>query len=134
MLVVACFSRHEEALAWAQERLIETYGPIDLASPDFDFHQTSYYEKTMGTGLKKRFLAFASLRPFEELPDIKNATIALEKDLAQSGRLPEPRPLNLDPGIIQLGKFFLATTKDQGHRIYLRDGIYAEITLRCTRG
>jgi hypothetical protein len=31
---------------------------------------------------------------------------------------------------LQLGKFLLASTKDQGHRIYLRDGIYAEVTLR----
>ncbi|MBO7722915.1 MAG: DUF4416 family protein, partial [Thermoguttaceae bacterium] len=39
------------------------------------------------------------------------------------------RPLNLDPGYIDLGKFVLASTKDHGHRIYLRDGIFAEITL-----
>jgi hypothetical protein len=36
----------------------------------------------------------------------------------------------LDPGVLSLGKFLLATTKDQAHRIYLRDGIFAEVTLR----
>src|SRR5581483_1463708 len=46
------------------------------------------------------------------------------------GRYPEARPLNLDPGLLSLGKFLLATTKDQAHRIYLRDGIFAEVTLR----
>ena len=48
-------------------------------------------------------------------------------------KYPEPRPLNLDPGLLLLGKFLLATTKDQSHRIYLRDGIYAEVTLRYTK-
>ena len=28
-----------------------------------------------------------------------------------------------------LGQFFLATTKDQRHRVYLRDGIFVEPTL-----
>lgn len=134
MLIVATFSRHDAALDWAQERLAAMFGPIEAVSPDFNFDQTTYYERTMGPGLKKRFLAFRQLRPFEELPDIKNAAIALEAELAGADRFPEPRPLNLDPGFLQLGKFLLATTKDQGHRIYLRDGIFAEVTLRFTEG
>ena len=54
----------------------------------------------------------------------------LESELAKSGTYVEPRPLNLDPGYLVLGKFILATTKDQGHRIYLSDGIFAEVTLQ----
>jgi hypothetical protein len=42
--------------------------------------------------------------------------------------------LNLDPGLLSLGKFMLATTKDQAHRIYLRDGIFAEVTLHYHAG
>src|SRR5437867_1575622 len=71
MLVVACFSRHPQALAWAEERLREKYGPVLLTSPDFDFHQTAYYEPTMGPGLKKRFLAFADHVATDSLADIK---------------------------------------------------------------
>jgi hypothetical protein len=84
----------------------------------------------MGTGLKKRLLVFAQLRPSDILPWAKNFTIGLENELMVGGRFPEERPLNLDPGLLQLGKFLLATTKDQSHRIYLGDGIYAEVTLR----
>ncbi len=40
------------------------------------------------------------------------------------------RQINIDPGYVSLGKLVLATTKDQQHRIYLKKGIYAEITLR----
>lgn len=130
LLVVAAFSRHPEALDWAQERLQAAYGPIERVSPDFDFHHTTYYEPSMGAGLKKRFIVFADLRSSDILPQAKNFAIGLENDVAASGRFPEERPLNLDPGLLQLGKFLLASTKDQGHRIYLQDGIYAEVTLR----
>jgi hypothetical protein len=130
LLVVAAFSRHDSALVWARERLQETYGPLGLASAPFDFHQTTYYEATMGAQLRKQFLAFQTLILPELLPTVKLCTNALENELASSGRYDEPRPLNLDPGLILLGKFVLATTKDQQHRLYLRDGIFAEVTLR----
>jgi hypothetical protein len=130
LLVVAAFSRHDSALAWARERLHATYGPLALTSPPFDFHQTTYYEATMGRGLRKHFLAFHNLIAAEQLPDVKLSTNALEMELAAAHQYAESRPLNLDPGLIFLGKFVLATTKDQQHRLYLRDGIFAEVTLR----
>ena len=37
-------------------------------------------------------------------------------------------------GLVQLGKFLLASTKDQAHRVYLRDDIFAEVTLRFQAG
>lgn len=134
LLVVACFSRHPEALDWAVEQLSAPLGPIALQSPDFDFHHTRYYEASMGTGLRKRFLAFARPVPPDCLSEMKLWTNDLEERLAHTGRYPEARPLNLDPGLLQLGKFMLATTKDQAHRIYLRDGIFAEVTLFFRQG
>jgi hypothetical protein len=128
-LVVACFSRHPEALSWAEEQLQPAYGPVLLPGVDFDFHHTRYYEPEMGAGLRKRLVVFEPIVPADCLPDVKRHTIALEHSLASSGRFPERRPLNLDPGLLQLGKFLLATTKDQAHRVYLRDGIFAEVTL-----
>jgi hypothetical protein len=134
LLVVAAFSRHGEALAWGRERLERAYGPVALASPLYDFRQTAYYEPTMGPGLRKGFLVFRDLVGGDALPAIKLATNALEAELAAGGGYPEPRPLNLDPGLLTLGKFLLATTKDQAHRVYLRDGVFAEVTLRFQAG
>jgi hypothetical protein len=134
LLVIACFSRHPEALGWAKENLQDHFGHISLISNDFEFHHTKYYEKEMGPGLLKRFLAFERVVASDCLADVKNNTISLEKKLISEGIYPEARPLNLDPGLLQLGKFLLATTKDQAHRIYLRDGIYAEVTLRYQDG
>src|SRR5207253_984685 len=116
MLVVAAFSRHAEALAWARERLASLYGPVGISNPSYDFHHTTYYAASMGTGLRKQFLGFARLVSPDMLAPIKLQTNALEDELAYSGRFTEPRPLNLDPGLLTLGKFMLASTKDQAHR------------------
>jgi hypothetical protein len=134
LLIVAVFSRHAQALAWARARLEEFFGPVALESQPYDFQQTAYYEATMGPGLQKKFLVFQTLFPADCLASIKRRTNEIEAELARQHRYPEVRPINLDPGILNLGKFMLATTKDQAHRIYLGDGIYAEVTLRFQAG
>lgn len=134
LLVVAAFSRHESALRWARLKLEGLFGPVGLAGEPFPFDQTAYYEPTMGPELRKQFLAFGELVRPDCLADVKVRTNLLEREFADARRYPEPRPLNLDPGILELGKFLLATTKDQAHRVYLRDGIFAEVTLRFRDG
>ncbi len=134
LLVVVAFSRHVEALRWAQERLEQIHGPLAFCSVPFEFEQTRYYEASMGTELRRLFFVFNDLVESDCLPFCKRQSNAIEEELAESGRFAEERPLNLDPGILQLGKFLLATTKDQAHRIYLYDGIFAEVTLRFQDG
>jgi hypothetical protein len=134
LLVVAAFSRHPEALAWAQQRLETHYGAIARVSQPYEFCQTDYYEPAMGLGLRKQFFVFHQLIPADCLPEIKLCCNAIEAELARLKRYPEARPVNLDPGMLTLGKFLLATTKDQAHRIYLHNGIYAEVTLRFQAG
>jgi hypothetical protein len=129
LLLLAAFSRYEQALRWARDRAVEAWGPMALESPAFEFSETDYYQPTMGPGLRKTFFAFA--QPFDpaELPDRKLQTNQWEAQYAGRGEHPEPRPLNLDPGYVTLGKLVLASTKDHSHRVYLSRGIYAEVTL-----
>jgi hypothetical protein len=134
LLIVAAFSRHPAALAWGRGRLEAAFGPVALASDPFPFNQTDYYEATMGRDLRKQFFAFEHLVAPDCLPEVKRLTNALEREMAEAGTYPDTRPLNLDPGVLYLGKFLLATTKDQAHRVYLRDGIFAEVTLRYQSG
>jgi hypothetical protein len=134
LLVVAAFSRHSEALTWAHQQLQTQFGPIVRTGPVMEFSHTKYYEGSMGPGLLKQLLAFEQLAMEDQLATIKLSTNDLERELAKTSCYPELRPLNLDPGLLTLGKFLLATTKDQAHRIYLRDGIYAEVTLRFQAG
>lgn len=134
LLLLAAFSRHDDLLALARRRLEGSYGPVALVSAEYLFDQTAYYAPDMGAGLRKQLWAFERLIDPALLPDIKHHTNALEQALAGEAQLPEPRPINLDPGYLTLAKLVLATTKDQAHRLYLRDGIYAEVTLHFRAG
>jgi hypothetical protein len=134
LLVVAAFSGRAEALAWARERLSGAFGQVAMESAPFAFDQTAYYQPTMGPGLRKQFFVFRDLIAADRLAVVKLQTNRLEQELARGGTFAEQRPLNLDPGVLALGKFVLATSKDQAHRVYLRDGIYAEASLRYQGG
>ncbi len=129
LLLIAVCSRYEEALAWAEQRATRAFGELQLKSEAFSFTETDYYQTTMGIGLKKQFLAFQTLVDPGRLPQIKIATNEWEREFAEQFECDEPRPLNLDPGYLTLAKLVLASTKDHAHRIYLGQGIYAEVTL-----
>ena len=89
LLVVAAFSRHADVLAWAAEKLQQSYGPIAHTSLAFDFDQTKYYEPTMGPNLRKQLLAFENLVAHEQLPAIKLHTNDLERDLRHGAIIPK---------------------------------------------
>ncbi len=123
-LVVGTLAADPAAIPRAE--LATRFGPIDLESPPLPFGFTDYYEKEMGPEIVRRFFSFERLIDPGELPTIKRWTNDLEG--------PPPRRVNLDPGYVTLGKLVLASTKDFAHRIYLADGIYAEVTLTWTKG
>lgn len=129
LLLLAAFSRHGDALDWARQQAVAAWGPLALESPRFDFVETAYYEASMGPRLQKVFFVFAPPYDPGQLVQTKLQTNAWEEQYAQRAGHPEARPLNLDPGYLSLGKLVLASTKDFIHRIYLQQGIYAEVTL-----
>ncbi len=129
LLIVAVSSRYAAALEWARDRIGAKMGSIALTSDAFDFTETDYYSATMGGELKKQFVACERLVDPGDLPRIKCETNAWEAEYAALGLHAEPRPLNLDPGYITPAKLVLASTKDHAHRLYLANGIYAEVTL-----
>jgi len=127
--LLAAFSRHPAALEWARVRAEQVWGPVALASRVFPFHDTDYYQPTMGPELGKVFFVFAQLCDPAGAVDDKLLSGVWEQEYARLGQHAEPRPLNLDPGYITSAKLVLTSTKDHAHRIYLARGIYAEVTL-----
>lgn len=134
LLVVAAFSRHDAALDWARQRAEFEWGPTALVSDRFAFTETDYYAPTMGSDLRKTFMAFQRLVDPASLAQRKCMTNQWELDYAAEALHDDLRPLNLDPGYLTLGKLVLATTKDRDHRIYLNQGIFAEVTIGYRRG
>jgi hypothetical protein len=125
-LICGMIAADEALMTRVEAELTSRFGGIDLRSDLTPFDYTDYYEKEMGGGLLRRFVSFAGLIDPGELAGIKVFTNTIEQRMAQgSGK----RTINLDPGYVTAAKLVLATTKDFTHRIYLRDGIYAEVTL-----
>lgn len=108
------------------EVLTEKFGGIDFRSPSIPFNFTDYYEKEMGSELAREWISFEQLIQPENLRLIKLTTIEIENKFK---RPDGTRTVNIDPGYITLANLVLASTKNYSHRIYLGDGIYAEITL-----
>jgi hypothetical protein len=135
--LVALLSRRADWLDAILPRLEEFLGALELRSDDFPFDGTAYYSGEMGSGLKRRFYTFASLCDPADVVDWKLRCNELEREFSAACRAepgaggdePAERPINIDPGYINGSKLVLASTKDYAHRIYLRDGVFAEITL-----
>lgn len=106
-------------------KLKDNFGDVFLITDDIDFNLTDYYSDEMGIGLKKKFFLFKELIFESKLSVVKNITNDIEKDFSCFGK----RNVNLDPGILDFAKVILASTKDFSHRIYIGNGVFAEITL-----
>lgn len=118
-----------DVLRKAAEALTAAFGEADLVSDPIPFDFTPYYQAEMGEGLVRQFFSFARLIDPGDLAAIKRATNAIEERFLRAGSERSGRRVNLDPGYVTAAKLVLATTKDFAHRIYLRDGIYAEVTM-----
>ena len=127
--VCAVISRHPPAIDWGISSLQDQWGQIAHRSDPLPFVAGGFYDEQMGTGLRKVLIAFEDLQEPGGLADWKHKTIDLEKEYAAFGSHSDVRPLNLDCGYVTQAKLVLATTKDRDHRLYLRDGMFAEVTL-----
>ncbi len=134
-LIFSMISAHDELFLEAKSLLTHLFGKIDMESGYQEFGYTTYYEEEMGAGLKQKLVSFAQLIIPERLGQIKHESNCLELELSRERNQNIPvqdirRKINFDPGYLTLSKFILASTKNGPARIYLKKGIYAEITLR----
>ena len=125
-VIVGALYRDEGPWAEAVAGLEELLGPAETRTAPLPFEFSSYYKREMGADLLRTWLAFEDLRPGDGLADLKLAAGRIEGRLA---RADGTRRVNLDPGFLSIGGLVLASTKEATHRVYLRDGIWAELTL-----
>jgi hypothetical protein len=94
------------------------------------FTQTVYYDREMGAGLRRLFCSVEGLWAPDRLAEIKLAANDLEGRWSKEGR----RSVNLDPGLVDLTHLVLATGKPAAHRVYLGQGVYAEVEYVFEKG
>ncbi|MBU1727663.1 MAG: DUF4416 family protein [Candidatus Omnitrophica bacterium] len=124
-LVIGFIYKEELPLKKSSDILKRYFGEVDFKSQALEFNLTSYYKEEMGQGLKRKFISFKKLILPQSLPKIKIISNKIETKFSIDKR----RVINIDPGYLDLAKLILATTKDYCHRIYINNGIYAEVTL-----
>jgi hypothetical protein len=133
-LIVGILAADKICLQAAVDSIATEYGEYDLISEAFDFNQTDYYKDEAGENILRQFVSFTELIDPGKLASIKHRTNKIEEELAKKLDTPLPRPVNLDPGILERSKLVLASTKNFSHRIYIGDSMYAELTLSFCKG
>ena len=124
--------RSEEYFAWTLSELTRLWGEPGLVSGPVPFDRTDYY-RDIAPSLLRRFACFPGLVDAGGLADWKLQSHGVEERSAGlAGRA--VRTVNVDPGYVDGARLILASTKDHAHRVWLRDGIYAEVTLRYRFG
>ena len=103
---------------------------IQHQSEEFPFDQTDYYSTEMGEGLKRCFFSVKGLQSLEFSADWKLKTAEIEQQLSNKGK----RRINLDPGYLDLSRVVLLSGKEGSHKIYLRNGVWADLVLLKDKG
>ena len=133
-LIIGILAANHQCLNTAVEAITKKFGQEDFTSEVWDFDQTEYYKDQTGSHILRQFVSFENLISPEKLAKIKLQTNKIEQKLAAKLAMPLPRPVNLDPGIIEPSKLILASTKNFSHRIYIGKQMYAEVTLSFNKG
>ena len=131
-LIIGVIYHEKEILDKVLEILVREFGEIEAASEEFSFSNefSTYYDNEIGgEGLRGIYSFKETIDPTRQA-DIKSLTNRIEAEFSIEGK----RKINLDPGFINHGRLLLATTKETGFRIPLKDGIYTELTLYWARG
>jgi hypothetical protein len=124
-MVASFFASKGDLIIEAVKLFSGNYGKPDFISDVLPFDYTDYYRAEMGSPLVRRFASFENLISPETLPEIKSFANDIEDRFSAGGK----RGVNIDPGYLSEFHLILATGKGYAHRPYLRDGIYADLTL-----
>jgi len=129
LLICGLLSPENDLIRSIETTLEEEFGSVLLRSELVPFTWTDYYNAELGEGILRRWLIFS--RPVNLLQpwQYKLQSCKIEDSFRKNGK----RRINVDPGFIRLDGLWLLTTKPAGHRAYLGEGVWIELTLRFLR-
>lgn len=107
----------------------ERYGVGELFYPDFN-PSFGYYSKEMGDSLKRLIYFSSTLHPRDQIVEAKLWSTQWEMVHSKNAN----RSINIDPGLLTLENMILSTGKPFAHRIYLGQGVYADLNYIYQKG
>jgi hypothetical protein len=129
-LVIGILAADEVKFRSALTDLCRSFGEIQQILGPLKFDFTDYYRRELGHEIRRWLVVFKDLVDRAGLASIKLLTNDIENAYSIDGK----RQFNLDPGLLTLENFVLATGKNRAHRVYLSDGIFADLTLVFRKG
>ncbi len=133
-LIVSLVHASRDALADALALLERRFGRVQFETIDIPHSNGAQYAEEMGNGLQRRCFSFLKLVDRDTLPEIKEACCRIEAQLGDHVDDYTFRTVNIDPGIMCPSNLVMASHREYNHRIYLRDGVFAEVELIYSRG
>ena len=122
-LISGIFYRDIDTYEQVKQKLVEEFGEIDFESSEYDFNEfTDYYEKEMGTCLKKRIISFHQLIDRDILADIK-------ENIEDSFSTNNNRDINIDTGYLTQHNIVLASAKQMPHKVSIGKGYFGDVVL-----
>ena len=112
------------------QALEAVFGPIEYKGEFLPFDGTDYYREEFGQQLHRGWVAFRGIDSPEKLPNLKHAAMRVEEAWTQEGK----RKFNLDIGYMDPDKVVLASFKRGPCKLYLGDGVYADLLLKYAQG
>lgn len=106
------------------------FAPIDYRGPFVPFEDGGYYAEEMGAPLWRAWLSFRGAASPAFLPGWTRRFRALEREQSRDGK----RTYNLDPGYMDADKVVLASRKRGPFKIFLEEGVWADMLLGYSRG
>lgn len=100
---------------------------VDLQSNLIKFDFSDYYNEEMGENILRYWISFSPPVVAKQIYKIKIVSNELEQKFFSDEN--KNRKVNIDPGYVEGSKLVLFSTKNYSHRVFLDEGIFAEVTL-----
>ncbi|UCF37566.1 MAG: DUF4416 family protein [Acidobacteriota bacterium] len=113
-----------------EDRLQEEFGPLGSRSALYEFSKFSqYYDVEMTGPVWKYLVSLAEPCPADQIIPIKLSVEKIQEEFAVEREGAVCRTVNIDPGYVNGWQVVLSTVKNYGHRLYMGQGIFCEVTL-----
>lgn len=132
-LIVSFIYSSIDALADSLKKIERQFGSVEFETLDIDCADKLRYSEEMGLSLQRRFFSFERPVNRDSLVTLKKTAAKIEPDFADQVGDHLFRTVNIDPGILSPENLIMTSCRAANHRVYFRDGVYADLQLVWSR-